>query len=376
MIYSRAQVKTLHIVSFNIPFPANYGGAIDIYYKIKSFKKAGINVILHCYQYGRKEASELKKYCKEVHYYKRKMSPSLLLNSNPFIVATRSSEDLIKRLAKDNHPILLEGVHSCAPLESNKLKGRKIIVRNHNVEHDYYKQLASVEKNLFKKAFFKAESKKLLRYEKRIFPLADEILGISKKDTAYLNHHYNKGVHVSAFHQFDELKIIDSNKGFAFYHGNLAVSENNLAAIYLVKEVFSKTSYPLTIAGNSPSKALIELSKSCENVTLKADIESEEIMSLIATAQMNVLPTFQNTGIKLKLLAALFGGKHCLVNSPMVKGTGLEKLCVINDNAEQFAQSIEDIAKKQFTKEDIAQREEILSEFKNDKGTALCLTLL
>ncbi|MDL2222466.1 hypothetical protein LJB98_00015 [Bacteroidales bacterium OttesenSCG-928-M11] len=62
----------LHIISFNIPYPPNYGGVIDVFYKLKTLSENGINIILHTYEYGRKQAPELEKYCKKVYYYKRK----------------------------------------------------------------------------------------------------------------------------------------------------------------------------------------------------------------------------------------------------------------------------------------------------------------
>ena len=34
--------KHLHIVSFSIPYPANYGGVIDVFYKLVALHKAGI----------------------------------------------------------------------------------------------------------------------------------------------------------------------------------------------------------------------------------------------------------------------------------------------------------------------------------------------
>lgn len=43
----------LHIVSFHIPIPQNYGGVIDIYYKVKALHDIGVKVILHCFEYGR-----------------------------------------------------------------------------------------------------------------------------------------------------------------------------------------------------------------------------------------------------------------------------------------------------------------------------------
>ena len=48
------KAKHLHIVALNIPFPANYGGAIDIYYKVKALHEIGYTIHLHCFEYGLK----------------------------------------------------------------------------------------------------------------------------------------------------------------------------------------------------------------------------------------------------------------------------------------------------------------------------------
>jgi len=65
--------KHLHIISFDIPFPANYGGVIDVFYKIKNLANAGIKIHLHCFEYGdRKHSSELESICYRVYYYPRK----------------------------------------------------------------------------------------------------------------------------------------------------------------------------------------------------------------------------------------------------------------------------------------------------------------
>ena len=39
----------LNVVSFDIPYPPDYGGVIDIYYKIKALNSAGIKIHLHCF---------------------------------------------------------------------------------------------------------------------------------------------------------------------------------------------------------------------------------------------------------------------------------------------------------------------------------------
>mgnify|MGYP001008265998 FL=1 len=58
--------RRLHIVSFDVPYPADYGGVIDVYYKIKALADRGVSIILHCYQYGRPEQQELEKLCEKV----------------------------------------------------------------------------------------------------------------------------------------------------------------------------------------------------------------------------------------------------------------------------------------------------------------------
>ena len=37
-------IKKLHIVSFDVPFPPNYGGVIDVFYKLIELKKLGVEI--------------------------------------------------------------------------------------------------------------------------------------------------------------------------------------------------------------------------------------------------------------------------------------------------------------------------------------------
>ncbi|MDD4213410.1 MAG: hypothetical protein PHR81_01225 [Bacteroidales bacterium] len=53
----------LHIIAFDIPVPVNYGGAIDIFYKLKYLHKEGIKIHLHCFEYDRKPSTQLNGYC-------------------------------------------------------------------------------------------------------------------------------------------------------------------------------------------------------------------------------------------------------------------------------------------------------------------------
>ena len=141
----------LHIVSFDIPYPPNYGGVIDVFYKIKALHAAGVKVHLHCFEYHREPAKELDELCEVVHYYPRKTGVVAALSWKPYIVFGRRSDELLKTLCRDDFPILFEGLHSCYYLSHPSLKNRIKIYRESNIEHHYYFHLSKVEKNFFKK---------------------------------------------------------------------------------------------------------------------------------------------------------------------------------------------------------------------------------
>ena len=90
----------INIISFDVPFPANYGGVIDVFYRVKYFHNKGIKVHLHCYEYGRGKQDQLDKYCASVNYYKRKKGVQSHLSALPFIVKSRISKRLKTNLLK------------------------------------------------------------------------------------------------------------------------------------------------------------------------------------------------------------------------------------------------------------------------------------
>jgi hypothetical protein len=74
LLPSTVMAHQLHIISFNVPYPPDYGGVMDVFYKIKTLYDYGVKIRLHCFEYGRKESEVLKQVCEEVYYYKREHS--------------------------------------------------------------------------------------------------------------------------------------------------------------------------------------------------------------------------------------------------------------------------------------------------------------
>lgn len=353
-------MNQLHIISFAIPYPPDYGGVIDVYYKLKALHEAGVSITLHCFQYGGRDPhAELEKYCKKVFYYPRKKITNPF-SGLPYIVATRHHPGLLRNLLQDDTPILFEGLHSSFLLKHPVLRSRKKLLRMHNVEHEYYAKLESSESSLFKKLFFGREAALLKAYED-IIRFADVVLAISPNDQSYLEKKFSPVIYLPAFHSN---RCVTSKPGrgtFALYHGNLAVGENDVAARFLLREVFSKCSYPLLIAGNNPSDELRSLALSMPNVTLKENVSIAEIDQLIEDAHVHVLPTFQATGIKLKLLNVLYKGRFVIANNEMVDNTGLEDLCYRANSGEEFSAVLNQLWNREYSPEENIKRQEVLN---------------
>jgi hypothetical protein len=364
----------LHVIAFDIPFPANYGGAIAVYCQLESLHAAGARIILHCYEYGnRKPAAELEALCHEVHYYPRKRSLTALFSSLPFIMQTRRHPDLLRRLMADEYPILFEGIHTCAFIWEPGLKQRKKLVRMHNVEWHYYRGLAASEKSWLKKRFFQLESKKLQRVEARVLRHADAVLTLSGADTAYFK---SLGVPVSEIPVFHPNKTVCGKSGmgtFALFHGKLSVPDNDRAAKWLVEHVFAHVDIPWVVAGMDPGTELANQIAKYPHIQLVANPDEHTMNELISEAHIHVLKTFAVAGIKLKLLNALYCGRHCVVDEAMVAGTSLGEMCYVEKSAEAMRNRITDLMKQPFTPELLEARKKQLNTHYNNTTSAAML---
>ena len=365
--------KHLHIVSLDIPLPADYGGVIDIFYKIKALHAIGIKIHLHCFTKGRAEQPELNNYCASVNYYKREKKQAFLKPQLPYIVSSRSNQELLQNLTKDDHPILLEGMHCSYFLHSNQLKNRNVFLRLHNTEHIYYAHLARHEKNIFKKKYFDLESKRLKKYEKEIANKAT-LLALSEMDLHFYEKEFGttkvKLLHV--FTAWQEMKCLPGKGTYALYHGNLSINENEAAVIKLLAENIVSAEIPLIIAGKNPSPNLIRKVSGAEHCTLISNLDEAALQKLIQEAHINILPSANATGVKLKLLNALFNGRHCVVNEAAVAGTNLADLCEVVNSSKEYKALLKKLSTQNFTQEAIQQREiKLLAEFSNEKNALL-----
>jgi hypothetical protein len=369
------QDRNLHIVCHDVPYPPDYGGVFDLFYKILALHEQGIQIHLHCFTSGRDEQPLLNRYCQQVHYYPRRTGHKGFSHQLPYIVCSRSNPELLERLLEDKYPILLEGVHCSYLLQDRRFSARKILLRLHNVESVYYKQLARSSSSWFKKLYYWRESVVLKKYERNIassWPL----LTVTQSDADMASVCYqSKNIQViPVFLPFQHIESPQGTGCYCLYHGNLSVDENEKAVIWLLENVFNDLPIPFLVAGKNPGPKIYRAVARLKSCCLVPDPSDSELKDIISKAQLHVIPSFNGTGIKLKLLNALFNGRHCVVNDEAVEGTGLKEICHLAAGASQFKHLITDLYERPFTFLDLQlRREKLLHRYDNRQTAGLLI---
>jgi hypothetical protein len=363
--------KHLHIISFNVPYPPDYGGVIDVFYKLPALQLQGIKVHLHCFDYGRGEQKELEKYCASVQYYERNLGHKGISNLLPYIVSSRKNEHLLQNLLKDNYPILMEGVHCTCLLLDNRFAGRKCFVRLHNVEYQYYRDLCGTTSSLLKKLYYRIESSLLKVYEKKIASKTS-FWGITEKDNHVYRDKLNckQVVHLPLFIPAWAVQCMKGMGTYCLYHGDLSADANEKAACWLLQKVFRKLEVPFVIMGRNPSRKIYELARANPQTCIVANPTEKEMQDVIAKAHINLIPSFTTTGIKIKLVNALFNGRHCLVNEATVAGSGLESACHVGTTANAFREIVAQLYHQPFTEDEIELRKRLLTGMFDNEANA------
>ena len=364
--------KHLHIISFDVPYPVNYGGVCDVFYKLPAFKAQGIKIHFHCFDYGRGHQPILDQYCESVNYYQRKEGHKGFSNILPYIVSSRINEQLFTNLLKDDYPIFMEGVHCTYLLNDDRFKQRKCFVRLHNVEYQYYKELSQSCSNLLKKAYYWNESRLLRTYERSIVSKAT-FWATKEADNDVYRHEFGcKNIEELTLYLPNwEVKCLIGMGSYCFYHGDLSVPANEKAVTWLLENVFSKLEIPFVIAGKNPSKKLLEFTHTNNYSCLVANPSESELQDMIAKAHVHILPSFIQTGTKVKLLNTLYHGRHCVVNDATVANTELAEACHIATTANSFKEIVQQLFHQPFTLAEINLRKKILKPKYNNEQNAL-----
>lgn len=355
--------KKIHVVSFDVPFPPDYGGVLDVFLRAKGLRALGYSVILHCYEYGRGRNHDFSEIADEIYYYDRKNGVKSALSKLPYIVKSRNSEELLKRLLADDAAVLLEGQHCTFWAQELVKNNRKTAIRMHNIEWQYYRDLAQDAKTTSERLFFNLESRKLKKQELKLKGIP--LLCISESDRDYYRELGFQASYLPVTINSELVLEPLEAAPFALYHGNLSVPENIEAVNKLIQEnQREKIDLPIVIAGKNPGSALVKKIEAqgwlC--ITNPNDVELNDLMR---SCSLHLLIGFKSSGIKLKVIRALLTGLPCIATNQMTGTSGLEKHCEIWDPVLPLAGKIKQVLSINPTSEN--RLEELEDEFGIEK---------
>jgi hypothetical protein len=363
--------KSLNIVCLDVPFPADYGGAIEAFYKLKSFSELGVKIYLHCFVYGdRKPQEYLNQLCEKVYYYPRERSIKYLFSNTPFIVKSRRNVDLLNNLRSNDFPILFDATHTTGFLNHPDLKDRKKIVRLHNIEWIYYRILLDSSFSIKEKFFYFSEYKKLREYD-AVLKEAAILSCLSQSDEEYYREKFPEK-NISLECVFHENKTVTSKAGkgnYILYHGNLSLLDNYQIIFQLLKNELKDCQYPIILAGKNPDKSLFDLIKSRPNIQIIANPSSVEMQALLQEAHICLAIAKNPSGVKLKLINSLFATRFVVSNENALAGSGLDDLCMV-PTSEDFATIINTLMQQSFDDSQIQHRKQILEVKYNNSSNA------
>ncbi|MFK8054596.1 MAG: glycosyltransferase [Saprospiraceae bacterium] len=366
---------TVQVVSFDWPWPANYGGVVDIYYRIESLLELGVGVDLHVVsqhqQPGPIPENWVNKRFKLFTFPRRGWSSAL--SPKPYIVSSRAVPSLLPKLASGPPIILFEGIHTTAFLGHPRLNNHAQWVRVHNREAAYYQELSETTDSTFGKFYYREEARRLKSYEPRVLAEADLLLPASQRDAAYCES-LAPGrvlVHRSST-SLKDVEIKKGRGGFVLFHAGLHVHDNAISAVELAKRMSARPNIKFVIAGKDPSDQLRTTLSSIQNVELIANPSMETMHGLIADAQIILLHANHQAGFKVKLLESLARGRWVLTNTKMVHGApGLKAGTSVVDDSKEWIEEVDKLWTLPFLDKDENARVALLKGYlRGDLATA------
>lgn len=368
------QDKQINIVAFDNPYPPNYGGVIDVYFKLKALYEIGYKIHLHCFVNEIPEnQEELQQVTSSLFFYKSKPKWYHLLSKMPLSVISRSNPDLVKNLLENDFPILFEGLKTTCLVNDFRLKDRKKLLRYHNIEHLYYKGIAKSESNLFRKILFYKEAKKYKKYEVETKHF-DKVLTLSHFETDYVESNYNNAAFIPVFHGNSEVKNLSEFGDYTLFHGDLSTSDNRKSMLFLIDVFKDLPNHKLVIASTDYEDFVSKHISNQTNISYKKIEDFEDLKLVLENAHISISWSFQKSGTKLKLINSLFNSRFSIINENISDDDEVISMCELVRSREEVADKIKELTTTPFTKDNYNIRKQILENRLNDVKNATILS--
>jgi len=267
---------------------------------------------------------------------------------------------------QDKHPVLFDGIHTTGFM--GELTGRTRLLRAHNIEHQYYAQLAEKAKGM-KSLVFQREALSLRNYEKSIAGDFDAVFAISPNDYAWYKGEGATAVLMPPYHGNHQMDVKTGRGDYMLYQGDLSLEINQRAVFDMLNFLPEDKKFRIVVAGRSGNKDFERKLMEFSNIQREADVSDEKMIELVQNAQLNVIHSLHEAGMKLKLFTALYHGRFILASDNCKTHTPLDR-AVSYYPAGHLGTMIIHFWDRDFTPADIVERKEILMAHPGDTDMA------
>ncbi len=343
-------MKNILVVAMDFPYPPGHGSAVDMWTRMLVLKEMGYRVDLLA-TVNSMPNEELLRTVREhvgnLWIVPRRRALSSALSFLPFQV--RSRMDLQNfQLDQRYDAIVLESEYVAAFLKNPAARQATLILRVHNEQVGYFRDLAEGAKSWLMKLYYYSESLKFRFFSTRVMGTCDLLWFIS--DSERQEHVRNtpqdqsKSYFVPTEVNPATLRPFVASGRTALFIGTLTISHNADAVTWFVEKVHPLLSelegYAFQVAGRTggqPIAKLKQLVQQKKNVLLEED--PVVLDGLYQNAAVFVNPVICGAGVRIKLIQALQAGMPVVTTSMGMEGTGLEDSIhlLVADTPQEFA---------------------------------------
>ncbi len=342
------------VVSGFIPTPPIFGGAIDVWERIKGLTSLGHEVdlvVTDKVNPTQKQIDEVNLHIRHFFFTRRENHLQQLFSNLPLQFLSRKGLAFID--INQTYDLVILESEFCWPITLNKsISYKKIVVRVHNIESHYFKMLGKSSSSLKEKIYYKMETSKIKRLSAKVFDKADKLWFISKDDLATVAL-LNKSVFMPFPINNDIVVPTEKAENNVVFMGSLFMQNNTYGLDWYLKNIHSLLiaevpDYHFYIVGSlkEADKEIQEKYSHLPNVTFV--VNAPCLKQYYQKAKVFINPMFHGSGVKVKSVNALINGVPLVSTNVGAEGIGLARDMYFHaDDIFEFKNQILSVLKNQ-----------------------------
>jgi glycosyltransferase involved in cell wall biosynthesis len=323
------------VVTGFFPYPPLHGGMVDVWKRIEGLKELGFQIDL---VYTAKESpldadKQAALACvNTLIEVPRSNSVWGLFLKQPLQVVSRRALKTVP-LERTYDAVLLEGDYVGMFLENESVNYQKSILRVHNNEAVYFKNLAKSTRSILKKIYYRIEAFKFGLYSERLFKKVSSLWYISQEELAQDSRKVKtiEKLWMPPPFKLTELGAPSLHGKKVLFVGSLFMDNNSEALRWYLEKVHpllreKYDDYQLVIAGSSGDRDEFDLRTQYESYSqCELHINVRDLSNLYQEATVFINPMQHGAGVKIKSIDALVRGLPLVSSSVGTAGIGLDR---------------------------------------------------